>query len=183
MIVDVTLEVIGYICKNEGDARRIPFLLTATVAHGGVLPSSMGPYGSIYDAASPYTPLTQRSASEIAARVANTDGLFTLPVFFYAIDGTRLLHTVASAKVEYFDYPRPAATYDALTTLFSSTTNLFPLGDEFAVVVADGAAGRLAMKAGSYVEGAQGYLQAYATGLKERNVSMQAANYPPQPTS
>jgi hypothetical protein len=181
-IVGVTLEVISFICQDEGDPRRIPFRLTTNVLPGGTLPSSMGPYGAITDAATG-RPLVPRSASEIQERVTNADNLWTVPVFFFAIDGAKLFHTVANAAVEYFDYPRPATTYSALDTLFGSMANFFPLGDEFAVVVADGAAGRLCMKAGSLVGEGQAFLQAYAAGLKERGVSVQPADFPAQPSS
>lgn len=181
-IIDTAMEVIGAICKNAGDNRRNAFKLTASVAHNGAIPSSMGPLGAIYDAATG-RPLVQRSASEVAERVANPSSVFTVDVFFYAIDGTRLLHTVSSATMEYFSYDRPATTFAELEALFDSTLDVFPLGDEFAVVVADGAAGRLAQKAGSYIETASAFLQSYYTGLKERGVSVQPSDFAPQPTS
>lgn len=181
-IIDTTMEIIGAICKNAGDNRRNAFKLTASVAHDGAIPSSMGPLGAIYDAATG-RPLVQRSASEVAERVANPSSTFTVAVFFYAIDGTRLLHTVSSATMEYFSYDRPATTFAELDALFDTTSDTFPLGDEFAVVVADGAAGRLAQKAGSYIEAASAFLQSYYTGLKERGVNVQPSDFAPQPTS
>jgi hypothetical protein len=98
----------------------------------------------------------------------------------------KLYHTLtggAAAAVEYFDYPRPATDYTALTALFGSAANMMPLGDEFAVAISDGAAGRLCMKAGSLVsEGAQ-FLQAYYANLKERGVNIQPADFAAQPSA
>lgn len=187
-IIDTMLEIIGHICRTEGDSRREPFRLTQQVTHGFPLPASMGPFGSIYDPGPPIRRLIERSAEDIFRIRDNPNSVFgaSPPEFFYmAIDGNLLYHTLAGqATVDYFNYPRPATTYATLNALFSSAANLAPLTDEFAAPWADGAAGRIGMKAGAYIQEAGAYLQAYYTGLKERGLNVQIpADYPAQPSS
>lgn len=182
MILDVTIEVVGFICKNEGDPRRINFAVLILLSNGATVPSSMGPYGNIADNLTGRA-LVRRSVAEVTERVANPGSLWSEPVYFFAIDGITIYHTVALANLEYFNYPRPATDYTNLTNLFSSMANFYPLGDEFAVVVADGAAGRLCMKAGSMVAEGARFLDAYYTGLKERGVSIQPVDFPAMPSN
>jgi hypothetical protein len=177
-IVDTVMEVIAYICQTDGDPRRQRYKLTASVAHGGESPNSMGPYGAVFDPATG-RPLEPRSATEIGEIRANVNNAFgnPPPAFFYmAIDGQKLYHTLAAdASVECFSFDRPATNYAALNALFSTATNFAPIPDEFGVVVADGAAGRIAGKAGSLIQEAANFMQLYYQGLKERglNVRMQ----------
>jgi hypothetical protein len=94
--------------------------------------------------------------------------------FYYAIDGQKLYHTLAgNASVERFNFDRPATTYGALATLFSSMANFAPIDDEFGVVAADGAAGRVAGKAGSLISEAANFMQLYYQGLKDRGLNVQ----------
>jgi hypothetical protein len=184
-IVDTVMEVIGYICKADGDPRRSLYKLTATVAHGGALPSSMGPYGAFFDASTGRS-LDDRSATEIADIRENTNFAYgnPPPTFFYkAIDGQKLYHTLpGNASVEYFDFPRPATTYTALNTLFGSMANFAPIEDEFGVVVTDGAAGRRAGDAASLISEAANFMQLYYQGLKDRGLNVQMIpDYPPKP--
>jgi hypothetical protein len=94
-----------------------------------------------------------------------------------------MYHTVSEANVEYFEIVREAETFADLSNLFLLESNVMPLGDEFAPVIADGAAGRLCMNAGSMVEQGAAFLQAYYSGLKERNVNVQPADFPAQPAA
>ena len=187
-IIDTMLEIIGHISRTEGDSRREPFRLTTAVSHGFPLPASMGPFGAIYDVGPPIQRLVERSAEDIFEIRRNINSVFGAapPTFYYyAIDGNLLYHTLSGqATVDYFNYPRPATTYAALNTLFGSAANMAPLTDEFAAPWADGAAGRIGMKAGSYIAEAGAYLQAYYTGLKDRGINAQVpADYPAQPSS
>ena len=184
-IVDTVMEIIGYVCKVDGDPRRLLYKLTASVAHGGDLPTSMGPYGSIFD---PLTgrSLEDRSAQEIADIRDNVNFAYgnPPPTFFYkAIDGQKLYHTLATdASVERFNFDRPATTYAALNALFASAANFAPIDDEFGVVAADGAAGRVAGKAGSLISEAANFMTLYYQGLKDRGLNVQMIpDYPPKP--
>jgi len=181
-IVAVTVEVVAAICKNEGDTRRTLFAQTVFAASGLFIPTSMGPLGTIRDQ-STGRPLVERSLSEVAERKANPGGLWTEPVYFYAISGDKIFHTVANAEITFFNYDRPATTYAQLDALFDTTGDNYPLGDEFAVVIADGAAGRLCMKAGSMVQEGRGYLEAYYTALKERGINLQPFQFPAYPAN
>lgn len=184
-IVDTVMEVIGYVCKTDGDPRRQLYKLVSSVAHGGELPSSMGPYGAIFDPATGRS-LEDRSATEIQDIRDNVNFAYgnPPPAFFYkAIDGQKLYHTLAAnASVERFNFDRPATTYTALNALFASAANFTPIDDEFGVVVADGAAGRLAGKAGSLISEAANFMQLYYQGLKDRGLNVQMIpDYPPKP--
>lgn len=186
-IVDTVMEVIGYICQTDGDPRRQQYKLTASIAHGGELPTSMGPYGAIFDPVTGRT-LEPRSATEIGETRANPNNAFgvTPPAFFYyALDGQKIYHTLAAnASVEHFSFDRPATTYTALNALFASAANFAPIPDEFGVVVADGAAGRIAGKAGSLIAEAANFMQLYYQGLKNRGLNVRMIpDYPATPAS
>lgn len=181
-ILNVTVEVVAAICRNEGDTRRIAFRQAAIIPHRGGVPSSMGPYGRVMDVDS-FRSMVPRSANEVTERAENADGFWSHPVYYYAIDGVTMYHTVEHVSLEYFNYDRPATTYAALDALFSTDGTFCPLGDEFAVVIADGAAGRLCMKAGSFVSEGAAFLQAYYAALKERGVSVQPFEFQPQPAA
>jgi len=184
-IVDTCIEIVGFICKTEGDPRRQQYRLTTTVAHGGQLPSAMGPYGAVYDAVTGRS-LVERSASDIFdVRGQQSGGLLDgLNFYFYATDGTILYHTLSgNATVEYFKYDRPYTTYSELDSLFDAATDLSPLPDEFGVVAADGAAGRLCMKAGSFISEGAAFLQAYYTALRERGLNATASDFPARPAA
>src|SRR5262245_11880200 len=95
--VDTVMAIIGLICKTEGDPRRLLYRLTALVAHGGNLPSSMGPFGAIVDPLTGRT-LDDRSATEIQEIRDNVNFAYgnPPPVFYHkATDGQRLYHTLA----------------------------------------------------------------------------------------
>jgi len=184
-IVDTALEVAAYVCKADGDPRRAQYKLPASVGHGGDLPSSIGPYGAIFDPVTGRT-LEDRSSTEIAEMRANVNFAYgnPPPTFFYkAIDGERLYHTLAAnATVEYYGFDRPATDFASLNALFDSTTDVAPIPDEFGVVVADGAAGRIAGKAGSLISEAANFMQLYYQGLKDRGLNVQMIpDYPPKP--
>jgi hypothetical protein len=185
-VVDTVMEIIKLINLTDGDPRRLLYRLTALVAHGGNLPTSMGPYGAIFDAGTGRH-LEDRSATEIQDIRDNVNLAYgdPPPAFFYkAVDGQKLYHTLAgNATVEYFDFPRPATTYSALATLFGSMANFAPIDDEFGVVAADGAAGRIAGKAGSLISEAANFMQLYYQGLKDRGLNVQMIpDYPPKPS-
>jgi hypothetical protein len=184
-IVDTVMEMIGNICRTDGDPRRLLYKLTATVAHGGDLPSSMGPYGAIFDALTGRS-LEDRSAQEIADMRDNVNFVYgnPPPTFFYkAQDGQKIYHTLpGNASVEYFDFPRPVTTYTALNTLFGSMANFAPIPDEFGVVAADGAAGRIAGKAASLISEAANFMQLYYRGQKDRGLNVRMIpDFPPKP--
>jgi len=160
--------------------------LPASVGHGGDLPSSIGPYGAIFDPVTGRT-LEDRSATEIQEIRDNANFAYgnPPPVFFYkAIDGQKLYHTLAgNASVERFNFDRPATTYAALNALFASAANFAPIDDEFGVVIADGAAGRIAGKAGSLISEAANFMQLYYQGLKDRGLNVQMIpDFPPKPS-
>jgi hypothetical protein len=145
----------------------------------------MGPYGAIFDGATGRH-LEDRSATEIQEIRDNTNLVYgnPPPAFFYkAIDGQKLYHTLAgNASVERFNFDRPATTYAALNALFASAANFAPIDDEFGVVAADGAAGRIAGKAGSLISEAANFMQLYYQGLKDRGLNVQMIpDYPPRP--
>lgn len=179
-IMDVILELVSFICQTEGDPRRQQYKLEASVAHYGTLPSSMGPYGDIFYGQRQMVP---RAASLVDQRAANPGNMYAVDVYFMAIDGTKLHCTKSPCTVEYFNLDRPYSTYAQLDALFDSTTDIAPIPDEFAVNVADGAAGRLAMKAGSYIEAAQAFLQTYYTGLQSRGLKVTQSDFQAQPAS
>ncbi len=179
-IVDVILEVISFICSTEGDPRRAQYRLTASVAHGGLLPSGMGPYGAVSFGNRPMVP---RAASIVAQRAANPNSMYSVGVYFFAIDGDTFYATQSPCTVEYFNYERPADTYTELDALFDSVTDYAPIPDEFAVNVADGAAGRLAMKAGSFIEAAQAYLNAYYQALASKGLKVTRPDFPAMPAA
>jgi hypothetical protein len=184
--VDTVMEIIKLVCLTEGYPRRLLYRLTALVAHGGNLPSSMGPYGAIIDPLTGST-LEDRSATEIAEMRANVNNAFgdPPPEFFHkAIDGQRLYHTLAgNALVEYFNFDRPATTYAALAALFGSMANFAPIDDEFGVVAADGSAGRAAGKAGSLISEAANFMQLYYKGLEDLGLNVEMLpDYKPRPS-
>lgn len=184
--VDTVMEIISLICKTDGYPRRLLYRLTALVAHGGNLPSSMGPFGAIFDSITGRS-LEDRSATEIAEMVANVNFAYgnPPPTFYHkAIDGQRLYHTLpGNATVEYFDFPRPATDYATLATLFGSMANFAPIGDEFGVVAADGAAGRRAGDAGSMISEAANFMQLYYQGLKDLGLNVEMIpDYKPRPS-
>jgi hypothetical protein len=186
IIVDTVIEIISLICKTDGDPRRDAYRLTSTVAHGGTLPTSLGPFGAIYDAAGgvnyPMEPRTAREIAEIRENVNNVFGS-PPPVFrYYCIDGEVIYHTLSgNVTIERFDYPRPATNYTALNTLFSSLANISPIHDEFAPAVADGAASRLLAKFQSMRGQSQDFWQKYVQALQSRGLNAKLLiDYAPQ---
>src|SRR5262245_3573989 len=70
--VDTVMEIIKLVCLTDGDPRRLLYRLTALVVHGGNLPTSMGPYGAIFDSITGRT-LEDRSATEVAEMRENAN--------------------------------------------------------------------------------------------------------------
>jgi hypothetical protein len=186
MIVDTVVEVIGFICKTEGDPRRSHYKIIATLANGDLLPTSMGPYGAIYDPATKRS-LVERSASDIAD-ILEAKALGAIPTaskfYFYAMDGDKIYHSLTtSIELEYFDQPTPGTNFAAVDGLFASQVSIAPIPDELAIVVADGAAGRSCMKAAGLIEEGARFLDAYVAGLRERGLNATPPDYAPQPRS
>jgi hypothetical protein len=186
MIVDVTLELISYICKTEGDPRRIHYQLTASLNNGDGLPASMGPYGAAFDPITG-TSMVERSATDIFD-ILKSKSIGAIPAssefYFYAMDGSRVYHTLPGfMSLQHYDILRPGANFNAVESLFATQVNISPIPDDLAVVVADGAAGRCCMKAASYIEEGQRFLDVYATALRERGFRAEPSDFPPQPRS
>lgn len=180
-IVMTVIEVIGILCRTEGEPRRSDYKIVSLVAHGGDMPTSMGPYGAIYDGSNNRS-LTERSAQDIAEnRQMIIDGILPAGAggYYYALDGDKIYHSLpGNASVEYFDAPIAATNFSLITPLFLSEAQKMPLADEFAPAVADGAAGRLMMRAGSMVAEGSAFLRVYVERLQNLGLTITPGDFP-----
>lgn len=167
-IVEAHQQVIRFICLTDGHPRRVLYRQTASVAHLGNLPSSMGPFGEFRATITPLSAVgTLRphlSATEVDEIARDLNVHLGAPMPYYAIDGN-VLHSVYSpVTVEYYDYPRPVTDPSQLSTLFDSLLDVCAVPDEFVQPVVQVACGLLAM---TFAGGREGQEQAHF-GLAER---------------
>lgn len=161
-IVEAHQQTIRFICLADGHPRRVLYRQTASVAHLGTLPSSMGPYGDFTCTfnSEPRKLKPHLSASEIDDIQNDLLSRNGVDQFYYAIDGHTLHATQTPVTVEYFDYPRPVTDPSQIGTLFDSLLDVCAVPDEFVQVVVQIACGLLAM---TYAGNREGQEQAHFT--------------------
>lgn len=174
-IVEAHQQTIRFICLTDGHPRRVLYRTTASVAHLGNLPSSMGPYGdfTVTHNAATRKLKPHQSANEVDEIVNDPGSRNGVDIFYYAIDGNVLHATITPVTVEYYDYPRPVTDPSQLGTLFDSLLDVCALPDEFVQVAVQFACGLLSMTAaGGREEVASGHFAAARDLLRELNINV-----------
>lgn len=176
-IVEAHQQTIRFICLTDGHPRRVLYRQTTSVAHLGLLPSSMGPYGdfTVTSSGSPVKLKPHLSVNEIDEVLRDNASLNGTLQFYYAIDGTVLHSTITPVTVEYFDYPRPVNDPSQLSTLFDSVLDVCAVPDEFVQVVVQIACGLLAL---TFASGREGTEQAHF-GVAEKMLKDLGINVTP----
>jgi len=151
-IIDAVMLIVGWVCASEGHPQAAQFRQQASVAHGGLLPVSMGPYGPVRDTGTGRILAQRANPAEVTAIVDDITDLGGAVAYIYAIDGATLYCSPTPAQVTYTYYDRPAATVAQVDALFTSTATVLPLGDQFATPVKLLALHCLAMKKGAMLD-------------------------------
>lgn len=172
LIVDAVNETAALLARLDGLPYRSRYSSVVSVAHGDVLPASLGGYGAIY-----YLDDT-RMVPAVRDSPTNVNELRTLPNLFgatppvpkFALDGVLYAHP-SPLMVQTFRYNKVGTDGDgkvspaAVEALFSAWTTEANLPDEFAEAVADLAAFRFSIQADANLENAPALAESYTASM------------------
>lgn len=173
-LVEAYVQIGRLLCLTEGHPRRSVFRQTSTVAHGGVLPSCIGPYGSF---TSGTRILRELSTDDIDAVKSDPDSSQGVELPYFAKDGNVLYSLLTPVTVEYFTVTRPVDHPSQLATLFDQSADVCLLPEEYLPALVNLAAGMLASTSAGLVGDAAGYFGVAEKLLRDMQVNIVTTDY------
>lgn len=162
VILTVHNLIASAIINTVGHARRVDFKQTFQVAHGGNLPTALGPIGAVYEEDSGLAYI-QRTVDEINQLRANPIALpasVPTPKFlFFALDGNKFFSANGDeqATVEHYAFTGPGNALANVNALFANENAKTNISDEFIPALVYGSVTVVAGKAGGNTEQAAMY--------------------------
>lgn len=171
-IVDAVNETAALLARWEGSPYRSRYSSVVTVAHGDVLPASLGGYGAIYYLNGPAMVPAERDSPTNVNELRTLPNLFgaSPPVPKFALDGVLYAHP-SPLMVQCFRYNKVGVDVDgkvdpaAVAALFAAWTSEANLPDEFVQPVADLAAYRFSIQADANLENAPALAESYTASM------------------
>jgi len=150
--------------------RQILGDVTAALTYGQLIPSTgsggnqiIGMRGAVRDS-STFEPCTENQLEQIRDRVLNPNGMWKIPVYWYAINDRRIYHTVDSVIIDVCTYARPSALSLSLSTTIALPEVLAPAYVDGALMELDDKFSRFG-----------GVFTAWVQAIKQGNTSVNTA--------
>lgn len=171
-IVDAVNETAALLARWEGSPYRSRYSTVVAVAHGDVLPASLGGYGAIYYLNGSLMVPAERDSPTNVNELRTFPDLFgaTPPVPKFALDGVLYAHP-SPLQFQTFRYTKVGVDVNgkvspsAVEVLFAAWTNEANLPDEFAQPVADLAAYRFSIQSDANLENATALAESYTASM------------------